>query len=70
MDDQYDNTKSPCYGCTKDRKIGCHGTCKRYAKWRLALDQRNHERHLEQEANSARREGVIRCGAKKYNGQY
>lgn len=25
-------SKCPCYGC-EDRKVGCHGQCKKYKDW-------------------------------------
>lgn len=34
---------APCKGC-KDRKLGCHGKCDRYKKYRQAKDKEN-EKH-------------------------
>lgn len=35
--------ESSCIDC-KDRKVGCHGTCEKYKKWKESVDNNNEKR--------------------------
>ena len=38
------NIKSPCYLC-EDRKVGCHGKCEAYLKFKAKRDEINRKRY-------------------------
>ena len=35
---------NPCYGC-EDRKLHCHGNCKKYKRWKKYSNKVNKQRH-------------------------
>lgn len=55
-----------CKGCTS-REIGCHATCSKYTQWTEKNERRKRSERMKNEIDLAVREGIVRCGGKKFD---
>ena len=49
---------APCYNCIK-RRLGCHGNCAEYDKYRKAKWKENHKRQIDSKADGLLIENYI-----------